>query len=280
MASSLATQLLALLLQSAHPGQSVYSMEPLPACGSDAQHPACALSPICDVDSPLCSPPHWSPARHAWVRVESRDAAARRFAGMAEALARTATYLSQCRDESGIPDEGCKPINWVRGTGQDRDLALAGLTVILYESGGREDILSGYPPMGRGKSGEACAMQIMPSEIRNYVTWLSPEELKKATDEELAQSMLGADAHAQAHCYEVGLRMLARARSQAVHRCKSTWTYSMFALYGTGSRCDSYGVLGDFAAMRQKTFLSFRNKKPEDIALPEWAVSLFPGRAM
>jgi hypothetical protein len=278
--STLATLLLSLMLSHGSPGKSTFSAEPVPACGSSADAPSCVLRPVCEEPSPLCAKPRWSAARQAWVRAETKEAAARRLAVAAQAIATVAVYLTRCTVE-GVPVETCKPVTWPEGP---VDLAKAMLTMSIWESGLREDIMAGIPPKGRGPDGEACVMQVMPSVLRKFAVWMPEADRAKATDEELAAQVLGTDDASLRRCYEAGGRVMARMRSVAQHSCKQRWTYSMWARYGTIGRCDTVGLYDDFAAKREKTFESFRRVKQP--IWPEWftpelrvALSESPGGA-
>ena len=185
--TELARFILVILLNHTVPGGSIYSMQTLPECGTDEHAPTCEMARVCDGASPLCAPPRWSESRSAWVRVESREAAALRLRNAAIALAKAAEYLASCHRD-GVADEACRPLSWPRGT---RDLAMAMLAKSIWESGYREDIMRGAPPAGRGADGEACVMQIMPAYIREHALWLSPEERVSRSDEELAQQQIG-----------------------------------------------------------------------------------------
>lgn len=262
--NALATLLLSLMLSHGSPGQSTFSAEPVPACGSSPDAPSCVLRPVCEAPSPLCAPPRWSDARKAWVRAETREAAARRLAVAAQALANVAVYLTRCTYE-GVPVETCKPVRWPEGA---VDLAKAMATMSIWESGMREDIMAGIPPKGRGPDGEACVMQVMPDVIRTVAFWLPEAKRAQASDEDLAAQVLGTDEVSLMRCFEAGGRVMARMRNVAQHECKQRWTYSMWARYGTVGRCDTIGLFDDFAAKREKTFESFRRVKQP--IWPEW----------
>jgi len=224
-----------LLVNSTKPGGSVYSMQLLPGCGSDPSTPACEVKPVCALSSPLCAPPRWSASRGGWVRSETRERAAERLETASRALVRASTYLTRCRDQCGRVVEGCSPVRWPEGP---RSLACALYGSSIWESGYREDIMVGAAPLGRGADGEGCVMQIMPQYARLYAGWLSDEDRKQLSDEEVIQQLLGTDQRSLERCYEVGARMLARFRSAARYRCPHTrWVYSMYAMYGTGGSC-------------------------------------------
>lgn len=264
---TIAAAILAFYSTHANPGGSIYSFEELVACGKDPKAAACALKPVCEAPSLVCAAPRWSSARDAWVRVESRDAALRRYQGIAESLERVATRLVDCKLPDGSVDFDCKPAGWPRGKGRAQQLAFAAASVAFWESGLREDIQRGLPPMGRGPAGEVCVLQIMPTQVQALATWLPAKEraraLKPAEHEALAMTLVGTEPEALDRCMEVGMRNLARARATCSGKGMA-WDYGMFAAYGTGSKCSSVGIQGDFAAKRSKTFATLtRGDAPE-----------------
>jgi hypothetical protein len=254
-AETLAQLLLALALDRGHPGNSPYSYEAVDECGRDPQVPACVLEPACSQNVPRCRAPRWSAVRRAWVQMESRASAEHRFAKVAQALARTSERLAACENESG---GYCRGVGW---TGSERQLALAGLTVILHESGLREDVMFGYPPLGRGPRGEACLMQVAPDQAARVAPWLGPEARDAALTrpkerEALARQLLGDSPEALERCFEVGLRLLASARRSCEH--SGAWDIGMFAMYGTGASCRAPGV----AERRGKTYQALQSARP------------------
>ncbi len=254
---TIATAILTFYTAHANPGGSVYSFEALDACGKDPKTAACSLEPVCEKPSPLCAAPRWSAVRESWVRVESKDAALGRYRDIAESLERVATRLVDCKLLDGSVDLDCQPAGWPRGTGRARQLAFAAASVALHESGLREDVQVGAPPMGRGPAKETCVMQIMPTQVQALASWLPKAErtraMKPAEHEELAKTLLGRSPEALDRCVEVGMRNLARARAMCSGRGVA-WDYGMFSAYGTGSKCTSVGIQGDFAAKRSRTF--------------------------
>lgn len=266
----IATAILAFYTAHANPGGSVYSFEALAPCGTNPKAAACALEPVCELPGPLCAAPRWSAFRGAWVRVESRDAALSRYQDIAEALERVATRLVDCKLPDGSVDLDCQPAGWPRGKGRAQQLAFAAASVALWESGLREDIQIGAPPVGRGPAGEVCVMQIMPTQVQALARWLPAKEraraLKPAEHEELAKTLLGREPEALDRCVEVGMRNLARARATCAGKGMA-WDYGMFAAYGTGSKCSSVGIHDDFAAKRSKTFaaMTASTKKPSTV---------------
>jgi len=284
--SALAKYILAVLLTYSGPGKSVNSREALAECGTNPKQASCELKNVCDYQSAVCRPPQWSKARGAWCRAESKEAAGERFENAARALTRISVYLTRCTDEYGVPDEGCRPVRWPEGP---RSLAMGGLAASYWESGYREDIMEGHPPVGRGSDGELCVMQVMPGYandlrfsqwiVRNGFVNLESEDPaeRKLGQEDAIQMMLGSDVGSLMRCYETGLRILVRKRWNAVYKCKGLkWSYSMFAFYGTGSKCSTKGnVLGDWAAQRSNSYDKFMAKWPNKVRMPEWAVASY-----
>lgn len=261
----LARAVLALAISHAPPGHSPYSYEPLPACGTDPKHPTCKLEPVCADPGAFCRAPRWNAARHAWVRVETRRTAVERYMTIAKELADTAQRLVRCRAADGAPLADCEPIGW---PGSERQLALAALAVALHESGLREDIQFGYPPLGRGPAGEACLLQVALDQGPRQAMWLSQDErdtirASAAARERFAKTLLGDSPQALDRCFEVGMRMLNEAR-HACSRAGVSWDAGMFSMYGSGAGC--HAAVG---RSRKKTFrrlLVGGTKLPEDAA--------------
>ena len=238
MGDALATTILALAIAHAQPGHSPYSLEPVMECGKDSLHPSCPLEPVCDLPVFYCRKPRWSAARNAWVRVESTKTATCRYTRIASAIATTARRLHECRDERGATLPGCTPVGW---PGSTDALALSMLTVALHESGLREDVQKGLPPLGRGPAGGACLLQVRPSQAHRHASWLSSGQRALVAEdrkeqEHFVQTLLGDSHQALGRCFEVGARMLVRARLSC-GGSSVPWDQGMFSMYGTGSTC-------------------------------------------
>jgi hypothetical protein len=267
----LAQVILALAISHAPPGRSLYSFEPEPACGTDAKVPSCELQRVCEDPAPFCAAPHWSKPRSSWVRIESRETAIRRYARVAEAAALTANRLLTCTDSHGAKDAECQRDDW---PDTERSLALAALTVALHESGLREDIMFGHPPLGRGPAGEVCLLQVATDQAPLYAHWLQSSERMRISRspverERFARKLLGDSPEALEHCFEVGMRMLIRSRN-ACSASQVPWEHGMFAMYGSGTRCN----LPRVADKRQRTFDRLRTEKvalePDVTELVQW----------
>jgi hypothetical protein len=262
--------LLNLLLQHSPVGQSVLSVQTMPECGTDRASPTCVIEPVCQpATNPLCAAPRWSTFYSAWVRIETEEHGKERLSGLTTGLANAAMRLL-CIERDGRKTEGCEPIAWgynratKHNRGTLRELALAGLTAAIFESGGREDVQMGRGRRqkgvdggyGRGPSNEGCFIQVLPSEAWRYSPWLTEEERAAAkrglpgAREAAIQKLLGAEPEAAERCMEVGLRMLAASRSfcetteltdrakygieNADNRKIYWWAFGMFSFYGTG----------------------------------------------
>lgn len=260
----LAQVILALAIAHAPPGRSPYSFERLAECGTDSKNPTCDRRPVCEELSPYCGPPRWSKVRLGWVRVESRETAIRRYARIAEAAASSAKRIASCTTEGGVTeggviDAGCERTAW---PDDEKSLALAGLTVALHESGLREDVMNGHPPLGRGPAGEACLVQVAVDQAPLYAHWLPPAERTRIARslkdrERFAKTLLGDSKLSLERCFEVGMRMLVRSR-HACSKARVPWEHGMFAMYGSGARCH----LPVVADKRQRTFERLRFAKP------------------
>jgi hypothetical protein len=255
--SSLAELLLALALRSAPPGRSPYSFEVLPECGNDPEVATCELRPVCEHAGPLCAPPRFSKQRGGWARVESVEAAVRRYAHVAVALARAAEQLGDCKTLDRV---ACPEHRW---PGSTRELALSGLAVALHESGLREDVQYGRGPLGRGPDGEVCLVQVSVDEVPKYATWIDDAERERLTAdrqarEDLARTLLGGARAPLERCFDVGLRMLIRARA-ACSAAPVAWDHGMFAMYGSGHTCR----LPSIADRRQRTLRALLAARPK-----------------
>ena len=253
----LAHLVFALALDNGHPGRSPYSLEPVIECGTEAKAATCELLPACSERAPQCRPPRYSKPRHAWVRMESRATAEKRFAGIARSIARTAERLTRCDGEG---ENACEPIEW---KGTPRSLALAALTVALHESGLREDVQFGHPPLGRGPQGEACLVQVALDQAPLNAAWLSPEERQRIAGsvkrrEKFAKTLLGDDPAALDRCFEVGMRMLARARVSC-GAAGVPWDFGMFSMYGGGKSCN----VPPIGRTRSRTFQKLNAMEPK-----------------
>lgn len=244
---------------------SPYSFEVVPECGTDPEEAACPLEPQCDVpDHFVCAPPRWSDARGGWVVSETAQRKLERLAEVSATMRAAALWHTRCRaPKTGAVTEECWPTSkWPEGPST---LVMAAAASAGWESGMREDIQYGHPPMGRGPAGEACMAQIMPEQVLPNATWLSPETRQKLGAElspsELrawgAREVLEGD-DALFKCFAAQMNVLSRSR--AVCSRKGPWVSGMYSLYGTGGKCDATGIMDDFHLKRAKTYRAFKKK--------------------
>jgi hypothetical protein len=242
----LASYVLSLALSTFAPGSKIHSLEPLPACGSSSTSPTCPLKPVCDEASILCAPPRWEASMGSWVRVESREAGARRLEIVAQALADAAQHQGAA---------------WPTGP---QDLARAMLAAGGWSTGLREDIQVGRK---RGPAGEVCLMDLQIPTLRALVPW----DLSRLPNEELAQKVVGLEYPELRRCFDAGALLLVRARREAERRCKGTpIDYATFAIYATGSECNTQrGPKGDWlAGPRLASLVKWRQRKAT--IFPDW----------
>jgi len=95
-------------------------------------------------------------------------------------------------------------------------------------------------------------MQVDARDAPYVASWIPKEQRQKIAynkdkREEFAQSLLGDSPEALGRCFEVGMRMLSRARVSC--STEVSWQHGMFSQYGTGATCDA-GVLQN----RSRTF--------------------------
>lgn len=268
LAEPFSEKILALLVTHAGmAGRSPYSFQAMPECGNDPKKPTCEIKRLCEGAKDFrCAAPRWNNDRKAWVRVETREAALRRYKPIAESIARVAIHAVRCRGgEDGSVDFDCKPIGWPGGP---ETLALVAATTAIWESGLREDIQFGYAPNGRGPDNEACLAQIMPSEIAQFAGWLPREERervyksgKAAEHEALAQALLGDSPEALDRCFSVAMRALSRSRRSCARQAGGHWTTKMWSLYGTGRTCSyvASNPKDDFPMIRTRTFFKLQD---------------------
>lgn len=254
----LRTYILGLLLNHVPPGQTVYSLERMPDCGTDPSVPACELRPVCSTASVVCAPPRWAPTLGSWVRYESPEAAKARYGDAVDAVLEVGAELLCV----GAVWEGedCVPIRWgwdkvaKRNTGTLRSLALLSFAVGIPESGLREDVQTGRGRSrrdhrgmvdggeGRGPGNEAGYWQAHPTIAWRFMG------LESRPDREglYLASLVGEGVEPVKRAARVALLMLAHSRDYCrlappspIER-QYAWAWAAISYYGTGSSCDSY----------------------------------------
>lgn len=263
--------ILSFLVQHIPPGGSWHSVEPMPSCGNLESPSLCELAPlpVCDEPTMLCRPPRWSGTHNAWVRSESEATGLRRYELAARILDETARFVL-CIDDDGEQTKGCKPLKWgysfkrKRNLGTLKELIGSAVGSAIPESGFREDVQTGRGKSGkpvdegegRGKGGEVCFAQIIPSMVWRFADWLTDDEREAARSskearERIALTLVGAidDPEPLRRCFYIQLRMLAHsrnfcdARSAAWYEKSNLpikrqdtywWAMGMYSYYGVG----------------------------------------------
>lgn len=222
----------------------MHSLERMPECGTDPRFATCELRPVCEEASILCAAPRWEESMQAWVRIESREAGARRLEVVATALADAATHAGASWREGPI------------------DLARSLLSASAWSTGLREDIQTGRT---RGPAGEVCLMDLQPDTLRTAVPW----DLAQLERDELLMSVVGLGYPELRRCFDAGAVLMVRARRWAEQNCRG-WPedYAFFSVYGTGTSCHTHGRHGDYARLRARTFQKFRATRMT--VFPDW----------
>jgi hypothetical protein len=106
-------------------------------------------------------------------------------------------------------------------------------------------------------------VQVAVDEVPKYAGWIDAGERERLLAERdqrqrFADTLLGDSRPALERCFEVGLRMLIRARA-ACSAAPVAWDHGMFAMYGSGRTCRLPGV----ADRRQRTFRALSAARPE-----------------
>lgn len=292
--------ILSLLLQHTPVGNTVFSVERMPECGTDPKAPTCEIVPVCQpATAPMCRAPWWSPSHGAWVRYETREGAGQRLEVVAAAVAETAKRL-YCLDDSGRRIHGCKPVRWGwdgrRNTGTFREFVLTGIAAIIMESGAREDVEMGRgrykKPVdggqGRGPGNEACLFQILPSAVYRFSDLTAAEQIKASNSpkvrEEMLQRLLGDSPEALERCSAIGFKMLAISRNVCdVRRAQADrqlgikapanpnsywWAFGMYSFYGLGPKGGCYADNHGKTLARVR-LLQMLLKTAPDITWPE-----------
>jgi hypothetical protein len=88
-------------------------------------------------------------------------------------------------------------------------------------------------------------MQVDTREGPKLASWIPPSQreaitISQARREAFARRLLGDSGIALSRCFELGLRMLARARRSCEK--SASWTHGMFSMYGTGTTCRADGL--------------------------------------
>lgn len=201
----------ALLIATAPPGKTAFSLEVAADCAADASS---------------CEGAKRSDFYATWVRQESEATGSKRYAANVDAMLAAAERVLCLRPDGTVTCEQTKAQKRWTFIG----LVATGAGVATYESGFREDVATGRGKngkpsddggQGRGPGGERCALQIHPT-VRND------------------DALLGNTPEALTACYEQGFRMLVQARNYCAWKApKVDPLFATVSMYGTGASCNS-----------------------------------------
>lgn len=217
--------ILAAMLSLVPPGQSAYSVVPLPECGG----PVLRLADLGTTPTPAaCSAPGvaWSPHHSALVRLETEAEGRARY----ETIARALDAVSL---EATSAPEGERPLwPWPR-----RELVAGLLTIARHESGFRRDVHEGVGPAAVGSGKDVCLVQIRTGGLDGRRGgWLG-------------RDLVGLDAGSTARCLRAGAELLARSRWSCARG--GAWFAPAVALYGSGVSC---GTRRSWVQVRAATY--------------------------
>lgn len=264
---SLPDIIFALLVQSANPGATRYSVEPADYCMIAFPPYTCAVRT------------NYSTFYNGWIHQERRETALIRYQTIVRELDAAARELL-CIDGNDRPIESCEPYRGLYGFSVPRywslvTLETAGAAIGLIESGYREDVQvgrgkNGKPSddggEGRGSGGEACFIQAHPSTAWRFADGPDASTLEAARNgstearEAVAATLLGRAPERLRACWRVGLRMLIHSRSYCqwwlgANDVRQDGDFAMFSMYGTGTSCVSTNEGKTMTRVRQ--FRSF-----------------------
>jgi hypothetical protein len=213
--------ILATALALVPPGQSAYSVVPLPECGG----PVLRIADLGTDPAPAaCSAPGvaWSSHHGALARQETADEGRSRY----ETIARALDAVSL---EATSSAEGERPLwPWPR-----RELVAGLLTIARHESGFRRDVHEGVGPAAlgdcsRGRDGvrrcrSVCLVQVQTGGLDGRRGgWLG-------------RDLVGLDLASTSRCLRAGAELLARSRWSCARG--GDWFAPSVALYGSGVSC-------------------------------------------
>lgn len=217
------SQILSALLALVPPGQSPFSLVPLPECGG----PVLRLGDLPTGPEPAaCAAPGvaWSSHHGALVRLETAEEGVARYAVIARAL--EAVSL-----DATTPADGGRPLwPWAR-----RELVAGLLTIARHESGFRRDVHEGVGPAALGdcstgrdgvrRCRSVCLVQVQTGGLDGR------------RGGRLGRDLVGIDVNSTAWCLRAGAELLARSRRACTHG--GDWFAPSVALYGSGRTCST-----------------------------------------
>jgi hypothetical protein len=176
---------------------------------------------------------------------ETREAGAKRYELVAQALADAALYQGAA---------------WDRGPA---DLARAMIAAGGPGMGFRLDVQLGVK---RGRHGEVCHMDLLPSTLRTLV----PFEHQGLPDAELTALVVGTGYLPLRRCFDAGALLMVRTRREALRRCGSDPVdYAIFALFAR-YRCSTKPEQGEDVLARPRSELYWSLRARKHTSFPRW----------
>jgi hypothetical protein len=234
--SMLSATLLAAMITLAPPGQSALSVLVDPSCGAAPGKPACDVRPA----------PSWSPFYKAFVRVETKDEALKRYALIARAIEKISVAMTTPtkRDDGTV-----EPPPW---PGSAEDLARALVTIAHHESSFRRDVHSGVGPFALGDCAywDRTGKRVPASQARKLGAFatscqsvclmqLNTGGLEGTRFGFQGKEMVGLDAVSTERCFAAGARALVEARARCAKTLTEGWFPKTVASYVTGDACET-----------------------------------------
>ncbi len=242
----------------APPGQSPYSVVPLPDCGDSPLKPACSLSPK----------PTWSPLYGAFVRQENREEGLRRYLEIARAIEKVA----EAATKPTTVDEVEQPAMWPWAA---EDLARSLATIAYHESGLRRDVQTGIGKSALGDCGyyNAKGVKVGAEEARatsaQYLcrsvclVQINTGGLTGSRYGVTGKEMVGLDRASIEKCFAAGARAFSNARGRCAATRTADWFKKTIASYGTGKACETEEA---WVGARVLTFEKLAKVKDVDLA--------------
>ncbi|MBK8258848.1 MAG: hypothetical protein IPK82_40090 [Polyangiaceae bacterium] len=250
--------LLAGIIAVSPPGQSPYSMVPLPSCGENPLKPACVETPK----------PIWSPLYSTFVRQENREEALKRYLDIARAIEKVADDSTKPTTVGDVTEPAIWP--W-----SAEDLARSLATIAYHESGYRRDVQTGIGKSALGDCGYwgAKGQKLGAEEARatgaQYLcrsvclVQINTGGLSGQRYGMLGKDMVGLDSASLQRCFSAGARAFANARGRCATQKSADWFTKTIASYGTGKACETEE---SWVSARVSTFEKLSKLKAGDLA--------------
>jgi hypothetical protein len=176
---------------------------------------------------------------------ETREEGARRYEVIAQALADASLHQGAA---------------WDRGPA---DLGRAIVAAGGYGMGFGVGVQTGAV---RGKAGEVCHVDILPSTLRTVVPW----DLSRLPEAELVSKVVGLDYGSMRRCFDAGALLMVRIDREAKRRCKSEpLDLAVFALFARNT-CSTRDAGGEDSIARPRFQLYLRLRARKHTIFPDW----------